>query len=341
MKMTLQELLKTAAEKNASDLHLQAAMPPMLRVDGALQAVAETPLQAAEVETLLHEGLPEADAAHVQDLDYQTAFEVPGVGRVRASLYQQNRTPAATLRIIPSTLLPFEQYGFPEGVRKLCELPRGLVLVTGASGGGGCGKTTTLMAMLELINASRVEKIISIGDPVEFVLQPKRSIIAIREVGVDTASYAQAFRAALRQDPDIIHVSEMRDLETVMLAITAAEMGHLVFTNMHCANASEALLRIVDVFPEQQRDQVRRQLAENLGGVVAQRLLPKAGGKGRVPVCEVLIATPEVRALIRDHGLGDLTPVMEKNHALGMQSFAQALEGLVVEGRLEREAVTA
>jgi len=331
--MTLLRLLQIATECNASDLHLQDGSPPVLRVNGELKPIEMDVLEPDQVETLLLDGLPEEERVHVGDRDYQTSLDVEGVGRVRISLYRQNRSLAASLRLIPAVAPSLDRIGLPEGARKLCGITRGLVLVSGPS---GTGKTTTLMAMLDHINQTRAVRIISIGDPVEFVLKPGKSIIILREVGVDTDTFATAVRCALRQDPDIIHVGEMRDLATVMMCLTAAEMGHLVMTNLHCLNATDAIRRLIDVFPAEQRQQVRYQLAQTLGGIIAQRLVPSVDGRGRIAAYEVLVNTPHIQQMIQD-GAPDFTPTLETSNAEGMQSLDQSLAALVGAGTVEWE----
>ncbi len=340
--MDLAELLQLAVEENASDLHLQAGMPPMLRVTGELQPVGDDAVSAQDVESLLRDGLPEEEAAHVGDRDYQTAFDMRGVGRIRVSLYRQNRGVAASLRIIPQATMSLTQIGAPDGVKDLTKLPWGLVMVTGPT---GSGKTTTIAAMLADINKNRAERIVYIGDPIEFSLPPGASIVILREVGVDTDSFAAGCRAVLRQDPDVIHVSEMRDLPTVMMCLTLAEAGHLVLTTLHCVGVAQAVRRLIEVFPSEQRGQIRTQLAASLRGIVAQRLLPRAKGRGRVAAYEVLIGTPEVQQVIRqEQMLADGTPdymeLLESNAASGMMSFDQSLAQLVKSGEVALGAAT-
>lgn len=333
--MTLYEMLREVVDKQGSDLHLQAGTPPMMRgCDGELRAMGEQTLDADEIEQLLREAMPAEEAEHIGDRDYATSWEVDGVGRVRAALYRQNRTVAAALRLVPERVPDLDTIGAPPGVRSLCELRKGLVLVTGAS---GSGKTTTLLSMLDHINQTRSAHILCIMDPIDYMLRSGQSMVTIREVGVDADSFSAAIRHGLQHDADVVLVSEMRDLESVSLTLAMAEMGHLVLSQLHASNASQAVGRIVDVFPESQREYVRRQMANNLGGIVGQYLLPRNDRRGRVAVNEVLLGTPQVVQMILA-GAEDFTVAMEAGRDRGMQTFDQSLADHVAAGRLSREA---
>jgi twitching motility protein PilT len=332
---TMQDLLREATEKNASDLHLSAGEPPRLRIDGDLVRTDHPTLAAEAVSELVatimspaHRRLFEAE----HEVDF--ACVLPDIGRFRVNVFMHGRGPGAVLRVIPTNIPPLESLGMPPILAELCKRQRGLVLVTGPT---GSGKSTTLAAMVDLVNSTLDGHILTIEDPIEFVHQPKRCLVNQREIGVHTGSFATALRSALREDPDIILVGEMRDLETISLALTAAETGHLVFGTLHTSSAPKTVDRIIDVFPAERQSQIRTMLSESLEGVITQRLFKKKGG-GRVAACEILIGVPAVRNLIRENKLHQIGSAMQTGQQAGMQTFDMALAGLAKRGIIEREA---
>lgn len=328
--MELNEILQVALRGGASDIHLKSGLPPIFRVDGAL-----LPLKDAQ-------RLPPEDIARMiqgimndfqrqkfrQTNECDLAYGVPGLGRFRVNVFQQRGTIGAVFRVIPFGIQTIEQLALPKAIEKIALEPRGLVLVTGTT---GSGKSTTLAAMIEHINQNATRHIMTIEDPIEFLVRDKRSIINQREVGVDTQSFAQALKSALRQDPDVILVGEMRDLETIQTALTAAETGHLVMSTLHTVDATETINRIISAFPPHQQQQVRLQLASVLRAVISQRLVPRADGKGRVPAVEVLICTARVRELIEEpERTKEIVDAIEDGfHSYGMQTFDQSLMQLL------------
>ncbi len=327
----LESLLIQARDLGASDIHLSAGMPPMVRVLGALQILDSTPLGNAQVRGIIDSVLPESQRrafAEGAACDFAFAASGAGLGRYRANAYRQQRGVALALRPIAMTVPTLESIDAPPLLRHLAALSQGLVLVVGAT---GSGKSTTLAAMTEHINRNEAKHVLTIEDPVEFVYEPQRALITQREVGRDTPSFADALKAALREDPDVILLGEMRDLETIRLALTAAETGHLVLATLHTATAPQAIERILDVFPGEERDLARTLLADVLRAVVAQQLLPRRDGKGRVAAHEILVGTPAVRNLIRENKTAQLVSVMQTGQQQGMQTMAQSLERLVRE----------
>jgi twitching motility protein PilT len=333
MPMDLNEILKVAIKGGASDIHLKSGLPPMFRVDGAL-----VPLKNAE--RLVQEDLQKMTVGimnPVQRERFETAREcdlaygIPGLGRFRVNVFQQRGTVAAVFRVIPFGVKSIEQLFLPKVIEGVSMENRGLVLVTGTT---GSGKSTTLAAMIDHINSNRTCHIVTIEDPIEFLIRDRRSIVNQREIGVDTQSFANALRAALRQDPDVILVGEMRDFETIETAITAAETGHLVMSTLHTLDATETINRIISVFPPYQQKQVRLQLASILKAVISQRLVPRADGKGRVPALEVLVSTARVRECIADKDrTKELHDAIARGFTTyGMQTFDQSLMHLVKTG---------
>ena len=295
----MEDLLRLVLEEGASDLHLSVGTSPVLRRQGRLVKLTTRPLTPEDTETLARAITSDANFARVNEqgsVDF--GFSYKGQDRFRVSVYRQQGSIALALRIIPKRMMSLEEIGLPPAVRSLLETPRGLILVTGPT---GSGKTTTLASMLDTINATRDSHIMTIEDPIEYVHQHKLGIVNQREVGVDVPSFPDGLRRALRQDPDVILVGEMRDLETMETAITAAETGHLVFSTLHTTGAARTVDRIVDAFPSTQQEQVRVQLAANLKAVLSQILLPRIDGPGRVAAFELMINTPSVSALIRDN----------------------------------------
>ena len=326
----LESLLIIARDLGASDIHLSAGMPPMIRVTGELRTIDVTPLGNAQVRGMIDSVLPETLRrvfAEGAACDFAFAAGDPALGRYRANAYRQQRGVALALRPIPTVVPTLESIQAPPLLRSLAELGQGLVLVVGAT---GSGKSTTLAAMTEHINAHAPKHVLTIEDPVEFVYEPQRSLITQREVGRDTPSFADALKAALREDPDVILLGEMRDLETIRLALTAAETGHLVLATLHTASAPQAIERILDVFPGEERDLARTLLADVLRAVVAQQLVVRSDGeaRSRIAAHEILVATPAVRNLIRENKTAQLVSAMQTGQQFGMQTMAQSLERL-------------
>ena len=331
----MDQLLREATDKGASDLHLSAGQAPRLRVDGDLTPL-DYPVMSAEevmavVETVLSpEQLARFEAEH--ELDLSCALD--DVGRFRVNVFMQSRGPGAVLRRIPTVIPSLESLGLPPIFTQLCERERGLVLVTGPT---GSGKSTTLAAMVDHINNTWDAHILTVEDPIEFVHHSKRCLVNQREIGPHTGSFANALKSALREDPDVILVGEMRDLETISLALTAAETGHLVFGTLHTSSAPKTIDRIIDVFPSGQQGQIRTMLSESLEAVVAQRLLKKKGG-GRVAATEILVGVPAVRNLIREAKLHQIPSAMQTGQQYGMQTMDAAIADLTKRGLLERPA---
>ena len=324
----LEPLLLLASELNASDIHLSAGMPPMLRINGAMQALDQPVLGNAQVRGMIDSVLPETQRRLFGEgaaCDFAFASATAGLGRYRANAYRQQRGVALALRPIPEIVPTLDAIGAPAILKQLADTDHGLVLVVGPT---GSGKSTTLAAMTDHINQTAPKHILTIEDPVEFVYEPKQCLVTQREVGRDTPSFADALKGALREDPDVILLGEMRDLETIRLALTAAETGHLVLATLHTATAPQAIERIVDVFPGEERDLARTLLADVLRAVVAQQLLPRSDGKGRVAAHEILVGTPAVRNLIRESKTAQLVSVMQTGQQQGMQTMAQSLERL-------------
>ena len=327
----LDQMLVELVESGGSDLHLTVGAPPMIRVDGSLRALpGYGRLNAADTALLARAAVSQVqwtDFQRDQEMDF--AHSIPGVSRFRGNLYVQRQSCGAVFRTIPIQIKQLEELGMPESLARFAHLPRGLVLVTGPT---GSGKTTTLAAILDLANRSRADHIITIEDPIEFLHHHQRCLVNQREVGADTETFPQALKHALRQDPDIILVGELRDLETTATALTAAETGHLVLATLHTQSATQTVDRIVDIFPPHQQLQIRTQLAAGLQGVVTQALVPKADGRGRVAVCEILTATPAIRSLIREGKSHQIPSFMQAGGNEGMLAFDQHLAERVREG---------
>jgi twitching motility protein PilT len=324
--MELNEILQVALRAGASDIHLKAGLPPMFRVDGSLVPLKDARRLPPEEIGRMALGIMNEyqKEKYKQTNEVDLAYGVPGLGRFRVNIFQQRGTIGVVLRVIPFKIQSIEQLMLPKVLEKICGEQRGLVLVTGTT---GSGKSTTLAAMIDHINATETCHIMTIEDPIEFLIRDKRSIVNQREVGVDTMSFGQALKSALRQDPDVILVGEMRDLETIETALTAAETGHLVMSTLHTLDATETVNRIISAFPPYQQKQVRLQLGSVLRGVISQRLVPRADGKGRVPAIEVLLATARVRELIEDKDrTKEIAAAIADGHvSYGMQTFDQSL----------------
>ena len=327
--MDITELLAFSAKQNASDLHLSAGLPPMIRVDGDIRRLNVPAIDNNDVRKLIYDIMNDRQRRDYEEhLEIDFSFEVPGVARFRVNAFTQARGAGAVFRTIPNQVLSMQTLGLGEVFERLAMLPRGLVLVTGPT---GSGKSTTLAAMIDYINDHRYEHILTIEDPVEFVHASKRCLINQREVHRDTHSFADALRSALREDPDVILVGELRDLETIRLALTAAETGHLVLGTLHTTSAAKTVDRIIDVFPGEEKAMVRSMLSESLQAVVSQTLLKREGG-GRVAAHEILIATSAVRNLIREDKVAQMYSAIQTGGSLGMQTLDSALSRLVKEG---------
>lgn len=325
-------LLEEVIKKKASDLHLQVGLPPMLRVDGALTPVSGADALSEEnVETLVFAILDEDQKQILlKDKEFDFSFAFGDLGRFRVNAFHERGNLAAALRLIPNEILTIEQLGLPPIVSKFTEYPRGLVLVTGPT---GSGKSTTLAALVHKINFERAAHVVTIEDPIEFTHKSNKSVVVQREVHYDTYSFSAALRSSLRQDPDVVLIGEMRDLETIAAAITIAETGHLVFATLHTNSASQSVDRMIDVFPPHQQPQIRAQLANMLMAICAQRLVPSIGG-GRVAAAEILIATPAVRNIIREGKSHQLEAVIQTGAEHGMQSLDKTLVNLIHNGTI-------
>jgi len=333
--MDITELLAFSVKNNASDLHLSADLPPMIRVDGDVRRINLPPMDHKQVHSLIYDIMNDKQRKDYEEfLETDFSFEVPGVARFRVNAFNHNRGAGAVFRTIPSKVLSMEDLGQGQVFRDICDIPRGIVLVTGPT---GSGKSTTLAAMLDYINESRYEHILTIEDPIEFVHESKKCLVNQREVHRDTLGFAEALRSALREDPDIILVGEMRDLETIRLALTAAETGHLVFGTLHTTSAAKTVDRIVDVFPAAEKSMVRSMLSESMQAVISQSLLKKNGG-GRVAAHEIMIGTPAIRNLIREDKVAQMYSAIQTGGNLGMQTLDQCLKGLLSKGLISPEA---
>ncbi len=328
---SIDELLEIVVERRASDLHLTAGSSPAIRVNGKVERLHEfSPMTGDQTRRLLYgitrtEQQKELEERRNLDMSYP----LPGLARFRVNIFFQRETLAAAFRLIPSKIKALHELGLPNSMYELCERPRGLIVVTGPT---GSGKSTTLAALIDRINETRLEHIITIEDPIEFLHQHKQCIVNQRELGSDAHSFADALRAALREDPDVILLGEMRDLETITTALTAAETGHLVFATVHTQDAPSAVDRIIDVFPAAQQGQIRVQVASTLQGVMTQNLLPTVDGQARVPAVEILLPDDAIRNLIRQAKLEQLYTTMQTGSNKGMQTMEQSLADLVLTG---------
>ncbi len=331
----LKNLLNLAMLKGASDLHLTEGSPPTLRMDGLLHITDLPRLSRDDTRRMVLSLLDERHKAiFEEELEYDFSFDIPDFGRFRVNIHMQRGSIEAAFRIIPSYIKTIEELGLPSAVKDLARKPNGLVLITGPT---GVGKTTTLTSMVDLINAEKRYIIIMIEDPIEYVHKNKRSIVKQREVYSDTKSFPNALRHALRQDPNVIVVGEMRDLDTISTTLTAAETGHLVLATLHTPTASQTIDRIIDVFPPHQQHQVRVQLAESLQGVITQELLPCSDGKGRIVATEILVATQGVRHLIREQQTSQIPNLIQTGSQHGMKSMDKALKELYQRGLITEE----
>jgi twitching motility protein PilT len=333
--MDFSEVLKETVRLDASDLHIAVGAPPTVRIRGQLQRLDYPPLTSQDTRELVYSILNNDQRKRLEtDWQVDFSYSVPNLARYRVNAYIQRASIGAAFRLIPSKIKTIEELGLPSVLHEFAKKPRGFVLVTGPT---GSGKTTSLAALVDEINRSRKEHIMTIEDPIEFLHLHKSCIVNQRELGNDAQSFALALKAALRQDPDVILVGEMRDLETISTALTAAETGHLVFATLHTQDTAQTIDRIIDVFPSHQQQQVRVQLSVSLQGIVTQQLLPTADGSGRVVCAEVLALTPAVRNLIREGKTHQIYSVLQTSGAKGMQSMDSALVQLVRQGKITRE----
>ena len=327
MELMIEDLMEQLIEMGGSDLHLSAGLPPYFRLSGHLTPIGDEPLTSEQCQRLIFSMLNNTQRKNLeQNWELDCSYGVKGLARFRVNVYKDRGTYAACLRALSSKIPSFEKLGLPDIVREMAEKPRGLILVTGPT---GSGKTTTLAAMIDLINRTRAEHILTIEDPIEFVYEPIKSLIHQRQLGEDTKSFSNALRAALREDPDIILVGEMRDLETISLAISAAETGHLVFATLHTSSASQTVDRMVDVFPSERQQQVRIQLSNSLVAVFSQTLVSKKNPKpnefGRIMAQEIMIVTPAIANLIREGKTAQIYSAIQTGGKLGMQTLERVL----------------
>ena len=331
--MDIAELLAFSVKNNASDLHLSAGLPPMIRVDGDMRRINVPPLEHRTVHSLAYDIMNDKQRKDYEEfLEVDFSFEIPGVARFRVNAFNQKRGAAAVFRTIPSKVLTLDDLNAPAIFKEIVNVPRGLVLVTGPT---GSGKSTTLAAMIDYLNDREYGHILTIEDPIEFVHTSKKCLINQREVHKDTLGFSEALRSALREDPDIVLVGEMRDLETIRLALTAAETGHLVFGTLHTSSAAKTIDRIIDVFPGAEKTMVRSMLSESLRSVIAQTLLKKTGG-GRIAAHEIMIGTPAIRNLIREDKVAQMYSAIQTGQAHGMQTLDQNLQELLKKGLISR-----
>ena len=340
MELMIEDLMEQLIEMGGSDLHISAGLPPYFRLSGHLTPIGEQPLTAEECQRLIFSMLNNTQRKNLeQNWELDCSYGVKGLARFRVNVYKDRGTYAACLRALSSKIPNFEKLGLPDVVREMAEKPRGLILVTGPT---GSGKTTTLAAMIDLINRTRAEHILTVEDPIEFVYEPVKSLVHQRQLGEDTKSFANALRAALREDPDIILVGEMRDLETISLAISAAETGHLVFGTLHTSSASQTVDRMIDVFPAERQTQVRVQLSNSLVAVFSQTLVPKKNPKpgefGRIMAQEIMIVTPAISNLIREGKTAQIYSAIQTGGKLGMVTLEKVLADLYKAGTITFDA---
>ena len=333
--MDITELLAFSAKQGASDLHLSAGLPPMIRVDGDIRRVNVPPLDHKAVHAMVYDIMNDKQRKEFEEfLELDFSFEVPGIARFRVNAFNQSRGAAAAFRTIPSQVLTLEDLGLGEVFRRIADAPRGLVVVTGPT---GSGKSTTLAALIDYLNNTRYQHILTIEDPIEFIHESKKSLINQREVHRDTLGFNEALRSALREDPDVILVGEMRDLETVRLALTAAETGHLVFATLHTTSAAKTIDRIIDVFPGEEKSMVRSMLSESLQAVISQALMKKIGG-GRIAAHEIMLGTPAIRNLIREDKVAQMYSTIQTSGNIGMQTLDSSLSKLLSSGKISLDS---
>ena len=331
--MDITELLAFSAKNGASDLHLSAGLPPMIRVDGDIRRINVPALQHNDVHDMVYDIMNDKQRKDFEEfMETDFSFEVPGLARFRVNAFNHNRGAGAVFRTIPSKVLSLDDLGAPNIFREISDQARGLILVTGPT---GSGKSTTLAAMIDYVNDSKYEHILTVEDPIEFVHSSKKCLVNQREVHRDTLGFNEALRSALREDPDIILVGELRDLETIRLAISAAETGHLVYGTLHTSSAAKTISRIIDVFPAAEKDMIRSMLSESLKAVISQTLLKKNGG-GRIAAHEIMIGTPAIRNLIREDKIAQMYSSIQTGQAVGMQTLDQCLKDLITKGLISK-----
>ncbi|MCG2814968.1 MAG: type IV pilus twitching motility protein PilT [Candidatus Aminicenantes bacterium] len=336
MSISIQELLKLTVERDASDLHITTYIPPRIRIHGELVNLEMPPLSPSETKSLVYSLLTDRQKMRFEEnLEMDFSFGIKNMGRFRGNVFMQKGSVAAAFRRFLPTELGFAELGVPARIAQLCSIPRGLILVTGPT---GCGKSTTLACMIEHINKNRAVHIVTVEDPIEYYFTPKKAIINQRELLVDTLSYPNALRSVLREDPDVVLVGEMRDMDTVESTLRVAETGHLTFSTLHTNSAAESISRIIDVFPAQYQSQIRIMLSMTLSAVLTQSLLPRADGTGRVLAMEILVPNPAIRNLIRENKIHQIYAQMQMGQEqFGMQTFNQSLATLVFKGTITRE----
>jgi len=329
------EILLEVLERGASDLHITVGLPPMIRSNGRLQALSAEPMSANRTRELIYSILTQEQRQRLEtEWEIDFSYSIPGKARFRVNAFFQRNSLGAAFRLIPVDIKSLDELGLPKALRGFCSKPRGFVLVTGPT---GSGKSTTLAAIIDEVNEARHEHIMTIEDPIEFLHAHKGCVINQREVGADTQSFARALKSVLRQDPDVILIGELRDLETIQTALTAAETGHLVFATLHTQDAPQTIDRMIDVFPPHQQEQIRVQIASTIQGIVTQQLLPRRDGRGRIVACEILMPTPAVRNLIREGKTHQIYTVMQTGTKYGMQTMDYALADLVRRNLISRE----
>ncbi len=334
MAVDIAQLLAFSVKNNASDLHLSAGVPPMIRVDGDVKRINMPALSHKDVHSMIYDIMSDKQRKDYEEfLETDFSFEIPKLARFRVNAFNQSRGAGAVFRTIPSQIRTLEDLKAPGIFRDIAMYPRGLVLVTGPT---GSGKSTTLAAMIDYVNTNKPDHIITIEDPIEFVHESKKSLINQREVHKDTLGFSEALRSALREDPNVILVGEMRDLETIRLAMTASETGHLVFGTLHTSSAAKTVDRIVDVFPANEKEMIRTMLSESLRAVISQTLLKKCGG-GRIAAHEIMIGTPAIRNLIREGKIAQMYSAIQTGVAAGMQTLDQNLQDLLAKGVISKE----
>lgn len=331
--MQIEQLLIKAAQDGASDLHLSVASPPVYRLHGKLQRHGSQALRAEDTEQMARELLAEQWEVFLQTKEIDLAYEVKGVSRFRLNIFNQKGAISIAARVIPREIPTIEQLELPLVLQSLMTRPYGLILVTGPT---GSGKSTTLAAMIDYLNRNKAKHIITLEDPIEYIHEHRESVVQQREVGSDTKEFSLGLRASLRQDPDVILVGEMRDLETIRTAITAAETGHLVLATLHTNSAASTITRIIDVFPPHQQEQIRVQLASVLEAVISQRLFRRAGGSGRIAATEILISHPSIRNLIRNNKIDQIDNVLQTSKALGMHTMSMSIQKLLQDGLISQ-----
>lgn len=333
--VSINQLLEDATAKNASDLHLTVGVPPKVRVFGKLLDLDYPMLMPDDLHELCYSIIPESMVLKFEEQgEIDFSYSIRGVGRYRVNVYHQRGSLAATIRLVAEEIPSCDELGVPKAVQALVNKKRGLILVTGPT---GSGKSTTLASMIDIINTNYPYNIITLEDPVEYLHRHKKSIVNQREIGIDTRSYTNALVASLREDPDVILIGEMRDVDTIQTAITAAETGHLVLSTLHTVGAAPTIDRIIDVFPPYQQSQIRSQLALVLEGVISQQLIPLKEGKGRKAAFEVMLATPAVRNLIRESKTHQLPSIMQTNKRIGMQTMDDAIYDLYLQRYIDKE----